>query len=110
MSEIEKPKRTIGKITRSRSADANRQGNVEQVEDRFMRLVEFQKAVGIRRAELARLTPSDIIQTRDGRVYVHVARGKGERNSFRLFCRIILISCLKRAILPQESVYLVERK
>lgn len=83
MSEIEKPKRTIDRITRSRSADANRQGNVEQVEDRFMRLVEFQKAVGIRRAELARLTPSDIIQTRDGRVYVHVARGKGGKEQFQ---------------------------
>lgn len=83
MADIEKPKRTIDRITRSRSVHANRQGNVEQVEDRFMRLVEFQKAVGIRRAELARLTPSDIIQTRDGRVYVHVARGKGGKEQFQ---------------------------
>ena len=83
MAEIEKPKRTIDRITRSRSADANRQGNVEQVEDRFKRLVDFQKAVGIRRAELARLTPSDIIQTRDGCVYVHVARGKGGKEQYQ---------------------------
>lgn len=83
MADIEKPKRTIDRITRSRSACANRQGNVEQVEDRFTRLVDFQKAVGIRRAELARLTPSDIIQTRDGRVYVHVARGKGGKEQYQ---------------------------
>lgn len=83
MADIEKPKRTIDRITRSRSADANNQGNVEQTEDRFKRLVDFQKAVGIRRAELARLTPADIIQLQDGRVYVHVARGKGGKEQYQ---------------------------
>ena len=109
MADIEKPKRTIDRITRSRSADANNQGNVEQTEDRFKRLVDFQKAVGIRRAELARLRPEDIIQT-DGRVYVHITRGKAVKNNIRLYCRIILISCLKRAIRPQESVYSARMK
>ena len=82
MADIEKPKRTIDRITRSRSADANNQGNVEQTEDRFKRLVDFQKAVGIRRAELARLRPEDIIQT-DGRVYVHITRGKGGKEQYQ---------------------------
>lgn len=82
MADIEKPKRTIDRITRSRSADANNQGNVEQTEDRFKRLVDFQKAVGIRRAELARLRPEDIIQT-DGRVYVNITRGKGGKEQYQ---------------------------
>lgn len=83
MADIEKPKRTIDRITRSRSDTSNKQGDIEQSEDRFKRLVDFQKAVGIRRAELARLTPADIIQLQDGRVYVHVARGKGGKEQYQ---------------------------
>lgn len=83
MADIEKPKRTIDRITRSRSDTANKQGDIEQSEDRFKRLVDFQAAVGLRRAELGRLKPEDIIQTRDGRVYVHVARGKGGKEQYQ---------------------------
>lgn len=83
MADIEKPKRTIDRITRSRSDTANKQGDIEQSEDRFKRLVDFQTAVGLRRAELGRLKPEDIIQTRDGRVYVHVARGKGGKEQYQ---------------------------
>ncbi|RGZ68091.1 hypothetical protein [Lachnospira eligens] len=83
MADIEKPKRTIDRITRSRYDTANKQGDIEQSEDRFKRLVDFQKAVGIRRAELARLKPADIIQLQDGRVYVHVARGKGGKEQYQ---------------------------
>lgn len=61
MSEIEKPKRTSGKITRSRNEKANRQGKREIEDERYSRLVTFQRAVGIRRAELSRLTGADLV-------------------------------------------------
>lgn len=61
MSEIEKPKRTAGKITRSRNPDANKQGRIEATEARYNRLIRFQNAVGIRRAELSRLTGADLV-------------------------------------------------
>lgn len=62
MSEIEKPKRTSGKITRSRNEKANRQGKREIEDERYSRLVTFQRAVGIRRAELSRLTGADLVR------------------------------------------------
>lgn len=51
MNEIEKPKRTAGKIVRSRNQEANKQGKIEATETRYNRLICLQKAVGIRRAE-----------------------------------------------------------
>lgn len=76
MSEIEKPKRTSGKITRSRNEKANRQGKREIEDERYSRLVTFQRAVGIRRAELSRLTGADLVIDEKGYLCVYVERGK----------------------------------
>lgn len=54
MSEIKKPARTCTTITRSRDPDKNTRGKREMENPKYQRLVEFQKVVGIRRAELAR--------------------------------------------------------
>lgn len=42
MSEIEKPKRTADRITRSRKEGANKQGKAEATEARYSRLVALQ--------------------------------------------------------------------
>lgn len=77
MNEIEKPKRTAGKIVRSRNREANKQGKIEATEARYNRLICLQKAVGIRRAELSRLTGTDLTEDESGYLCVNVSRGKG---------------------------------
>ena len=83
MSEIEKPKRTSGKITRSRNEKANRQGKREIESEKYNRLVTFQRAVGIRRAELARLTATDLTEDESGYLCVNVSRGKGGKRQLQ---------------------------
>lgn len=83
MSEIEKPKRTSGKITRSRNEKANRQGKREIEDERYSRLVTFQRAVGIRRAELSRLTGADLVIDEKGYLCVYVERGKGGKTQLQ---------------------------
>lgn len=83
MDEIRKPKRTAGSIIRGRRQDAagqevtrNRQGDREISSPRYARLVALQRVVGIRRAELTRLTGADLVQ-RGPSLYVRVQKGKG---------------------------------
>ena len=83
MFEIEKPKRTSGKITRSRNEKANRQGKREIESEKYNRLVTFQKAVGIRRAELAKLTATDLTEDESGYLCVNVSRGKGGKRQLQ---------------------------
>ena len=83
MDRIRKPKRTAGNISRGRRRDTdgqeiskNKQGDKEAANPRYARLVALQRATGIRRAELAKLTGADLVQ--HGRNwYVVVQRGKG---------------------------------
>lgn len=82
MREIDKPERTARSITKGR-VEANTQGRREAVLEKNDRLVSFQKAVGIRRSELADLKPSDICRTASGDVYVHVRHGKGGKEQYQ---------------------------
>lgn len=95
MSEIEKPKRTSGKITRSRNEKANRQGKREIEDERYSRLVTFQRAVGIRRAELARLTAIDLTTDESGYLCVYVAKGKSGKRQLQ-------------RILPEDEITVLE--
>lgn len=83
MNEIEKPKRTSGKIVRSRNQEANKQGKIEATEARYNRLICLQKAVGIRRAELSRLTGIDLTEDESGYLCVNVSRGKGGKRQLQ---------------------------
>ena len=95
MSEIEKPKRTSGKITRSRREEANKQGKREIEDEKYNRLVTFQKAVGIRRAELARMTATDLTTDESGYLCVYVAKGKGGKRQLQ-------------RILPEDEKMVIE--
>ena len=83
MKEIRKPKRTAGRIQRGRSATKTGRGEREAGQERFRRLVELQKCVGIRRAELSRLTGGDLIEDDHGGMYIHVRRGKGGKEQLQ---------------------------
>jgi len=73
-SEIALPRRIRTSITRSRRPAAR---------DRYFQpahwqpLLNFQRAVGLRRDELVRLTVADVHHNHQGQVIVHVRNGKG---------------------------------
>lgn len=89
MAEIRKPKRTAGSIVRGRrknldgqEVSRNRQGDRQERNPKYARLVELQRAIGIRRSELARLKGSDLVQ-RGHSLYVHVRKGKGGKEQMQ---------------------------
>lgn len=75
MQHIDKPDRAIREITRSRGWK-NPRGRKDAEKPEYARLVAFQSAVGLRRAELAHLKGEDL-RIKDGKMYVVVAQGKG---------------------------------
>ena len=89
MEEIRKPKRTAGSIVRGRRQNAdgqevsrNRQGDRQASSPKYSRLVALQRATGIRRSELARLTGADLVE-RGNSLYVHVRKGKGGKEQMQ---------------------------
>lgn len=81
MQHISKPDRAVGAITRSRGGK-NPRGRKDAEKPEYARLVAFQSAVGLRRAELAHLQGKDL-QKRDGVLYVHVQSGKGGKTQWQ---------------------------
>lgn len=81
MQHISKPDRAIRDITRSRG-EKNPRGRKDAEKPEYARLVAFQSAVGLRRAELAHLKGEDL-QKRDGVLYVHVQSGKGGKEQWQ---------------------------
>lgn len=83
MKAIDKPKRKAGAIVRGRDPGANNQGKLEIKLDKFQRLVNFQKVVGIRRNELAHLEGRDIFRDNSGYLNIIVRRGKGGKMQYQ---------------------------
>lgn len=81
MQHISKPDRAIGAITRSRGGK-NPRGRKDAEKSEYARLVAFQQAAGLRRAELAHLQGKDL-QKRDGVLYVIVRQGKGGKEQWQ---------------------------
>lgn len=108
MKEIDKPKRTSGSIVRGRRVDRNPDGARQMMDERFARLVEFQKVVGIRRSELAHLKGNDLIRDDKGlAVAVIVKRGKcGKRQEQQILPQHReLVEDTFRGIAPDECVF-----
>ncbi|MEG1549699.1 MAG: hypothetical protein RR395_04650, partial [Ruthenibacterium sp.] len=64
-------------ITRSRDNGGNTQGTQQENDAKYVRLVAFQKCVGIRRSELGKLTCKNFKQDENGNWCVEVKKGKG---------------------------------
>lgn len=77
MNAISKPKRMAAGITRSRDNDGNAQGAWEENNPQYARLVAFQRCVGLRRAEIAKLTGENFKQDENANWCVEVRKGKG---------------------------------
>jgi hypothetical protein len=83
MSDIQKPVRHAGDYSKARSGgERNSQGINERFSPENARIVNFEGAVGIRRAELADLRGRDLIE-KDGRMFVRVAQGKGGKTQLQ---------------------------
>ena len=111
MDEIRKPKRTAGKIVRSRNKGIdekckNSQGLKEECNPKYERVVSFQRAVGIRRAELARLLGVDLSHRND-EWYVIVQRGKGgkQQRQYILPENVDTVREIFRNLEPMENVF-----
>ena len=113
MAEIRKPKRTSGSIIRGRRRDAdgadvnrNRQGDRQANNQKFARLVALQRVTGIRRAELARLTGSDLLQ-KGHSLYVCVRKGKGgkQQNQYILPQDEAVVRKIFEGIRPDQKVF-----
>lgn len=78
MSEIEKPIRHIGEYIRGRKNTVNHT-NQDLKDPEYARIVEFQKIVGIRRAELTELTGDCLVYDESGYPCVLVKNGKGRK-------------------------------
>lgn len=81
MQHISKPDRAIRAITRSRGGK-NPRGRKDAEKPEYARLVAFQSAVGLRRAELAHLQGEDL-RVKNGKMYVVVKQGKGGKEQWQ---------------------------
>lgn len=81
MQHISKPDRAVRAITRSRGGK-NPRGRKDAEKPEYARLVAFQQAVGLRRAELAHLKGEDL-RVKDGKMYVVVKQGKGGKTQWQ---------------------------
>lgn len=80
MGQISKPKRTQDTLIRGRTGSRRAMG--EEKQEKYKKSVQLQRAVGIRRAELARLTGADLVEF-DGHLCVYVKRGKGGKAQYQ---------------------------
>lgn len=85
MRDIDKPTRSGAAITRSRDiAGQNERGARDAARPENARLYNFCRAVGIRRAEVARLRGRDLVTDSRGQMCVHVERGKGGKEQYQV--------------------------
>lgn len=77
LNDVDIPQRSAASNTRSRKKRASYRPNADPGNKKYARSVEFQKRVGIRRAELCRLRGDDFIVDESGYPCVRVKRGKG---------------------------------
>lgn len=109
MGLIEKPRRGADSITRSR--DVDRPGRDRDAADRanpqFSRLVEFQKAVGLRRAEIGRLRGRDLCLDESGQLSIFVGRGKGGKVQFQRILPVDVEAVRKifESVEPDQPVF-----
>ena len=82
MNKIIKPERKTAANVRGRGGK-NEQGAKEKIDIKNKRLVEFQKVVGIRRSELAKLKGDNLKYDESGYLCVEVEKGKGGKRQLQ---------------------------
>ncbi len=80
MRDIDKPRRSADRITRSRGLSDRAAHDIESA--RYERAVSLQKVTGIRKSEIERLRGRDLVQV-GNHLCVHVERGKGGKETYQ---------------------------
>lgn len=83
LSDVQKPKRTASAIKKTRQEKENKQGQREMADSENARLVEAEKIIGVRRAELAKLTGECLVRDYAGNLCVLVRKGKGGKRQLQ---------------------------
>ena len=83
LGDIHKPRRVTADNVRGRGSGGGGRGRREAESGKYDRLLDFARRVGIRRAELARLTGRDLVVDLDGVICVHVRKGKGGKEQLQ---------------------------
>ena len=83
LDEVRKPKRTASVIKKTRQEMANKQGQREMADSKNERIVEAEKIIGVRRAELAKLTGECLVRDYAGNLCVLVRKGKGGKKQLQ---------------------------
>ena len=78
MNTISKPIRHVGEFSRGRTKTLNHT-NQDLSDPEYKRIVEFQKIVGVRRAELAKLTGDCLVYDESGYPAIWIKNGKGNK-------------------------------
>lgn len=107
MKEVEKPHRTADMIARGRDTGFNIQGQREIIQERFKRLISFQKVVGLRRAELAKLWGRDLRTDESGYLCVYVCNGKGGKDQMQRILPpdVVMIKKFFSEVKPDQKVF-----
>ena len=86
LKELSKPLRRTSAYTRGRSGNGRTERNDNDISNpKYRRLADFQLRVGLRRAELQRLTGADLVMDESGEMCVRVKKGKGGKNQLQKF-------------------------
>lgn len=115
MGDIHKPKRLTALNRRSRrfkrDYNINVQGKREESQIAYKRLVDFQKRVGIRRAELSALSGNDFRMDESGYWCVYVRKGKGGKQQLQRllpedvdFCRNYFMAAGKEKLFSKAEM------
>ena len=107
MKEVEKLHRTADMIARGRDTGFNIQGQREIIQERFKRLISFQKVVGLRRAELAKLWGRDLRTDESGYLCVYVCNGKGGKDQMQRILPpdVVMIKKFFSEVKPDQKVF-----
>ncbi|MGN1122095.1 MAG: hypothetical protein ACI4RV_06985 [Eubacteriales bacterium] len=84
LKELSKPLRRTSAYTRGRSGNGRTERNDNDISNpKYRHLADFQLRVGLRRAELQRLTGADLVMDESGKMCVKVKKGKGGKNQLQ---------------------------
>lgn len=95
LASIVKPKRSAGKIKKTRNPKANKQGQREAADAKHARLIEAAKVLGVRRDELSALTGDCLVRDYAGNLCVRVRSGKGGKMQMQ-------------RILPKDEAFVID--
>lgn len=84
MHKFDKPRRYTSEYRRGRVYNGKLKRNDNNLDnDKYKRLVEFQKCVGLRRNELRKLRGCDFVYDESGNPCVYVRKGKGGKRQYQ---------------------------